>query len=231
MFKAVLIVIAFVGGISTANAAQDSDTSQGILSGAFDQILKRQNEERELINAHTAEIKKLREQVASNKATPPAPSAAASASKEIDYTLYDQAYAACGKVRPFVPAEKDANAVWFNTHRDQIERYLASCAGEIKAKNDYVQRIQAKVEAMAPPVGHYPVGEEEAPPQSEQAQYRRDYDSPGYGVRRPMGRPHCAPIGSPEFLRANPKPQGNGWFLVEQVPGKPCGGWAREHVY
>lgn len=42
-----------------------------------------------------------------------------------------------------------------------------------------------------------------------------------------VGTIWCPALGSPDFLAANPQPPGDGWVMVETVPGKPCGGWRR----
>jgi hypothetical protein len=50
----------------------------------------------------------------------------------------------------------------------------------------------------------------------------------GYRPPATAGRgiPYCAKLGSPAFLRDNPKPAGReGCQMVQHVPGKPCGGW------
>jgi hypothetical protein len=45
----------------------------------------------------------------------------------------------------------------------------------------------------------------------------------GGGVR-------CPALGSPEFYQLNPQPEGEGWEMIENVPGKPCGGWHRRVI-
>lgn len=59
---------------------------------------------------------------------------------------------------------------------------------------------------------------------------------PHYGSRhhsghhgRRAGGAYCAPLGSSQWLRDNPRPSGPGWHAVERVPGKPCGGWHRRN--
>lgn len=37
----------------------------------------------------------------------------------------------------------------------------------------------------------------------------------------------CPAPGTPDFLAINPRPPGDGWVMVETVPGQPCGGWRR----
>jgi len=39
----------------------------------------------------------------------------------------------------------------------------------------------------------------------------------------------CPALGSAKFLELNPRPRGDGWEMVEEVPNQPCGGWHRKN--
>jgi len=49
----------------------------------------------------------------------------------------------------------------------------------------------------------------------------------GYGGGVTSGGLKCPPLGSDKFYELNPRPPGDGWRMVERVPGRECGGWHR----
>lgn len=93
--------------------------------------------------------------------------------------------------------------------------YIAQATNVTKIK----KQLEARAEDSAPEVRASVTTSPAAAPATRQPQ----------AARKLANGMLCPQLGSAKFLELSPKPQGEGWVMVEEVPGQPCGGWHRKN--